>query len=92
MQQTRKGQELVKEKETMNLALTPQNYQKILQAGLLPGKDLKIDPNTQAVRIVVVDRANGATGSVTIPVTAQDKSSASLTPAPLSREPEKSPN
>jgi VWFA-related protein len=86
VQQTRKGQALVKEKETLSLALTPQNYQKILQTGLLPGKDLKLDPNTQAVRVIVVDHANGATGSVTIPVTAQDKSGSTITAAPTAKE------
>jgi VWFA-related protein len=87
VQQTRSGKPLVNEKQTMDLAILPQNYQKLLQTGLVPGKDLTIDPGTEAIRIIVLDHNNGATGSVTVPVTAQDKSGPTVAAAPPANPP-----
>ncbi|MGC2660691.1 MAG: VWA domain-containing protein [Bryobacteraceae bacterium] len=91
VQQTRNGKPLVNEKQTMDLAILPQNYQKLLQTGLVPGKDLTIDPGTEAIRIIVLDRNNGATGSVTVPVTALDKSGPTVAAAPPANPPAKLP-
>jgi hypothetical protein len=91
VQETRQGKALVSQRETMQMTLSSQNYQKILERGLEPAKDLKIDPNTEAVRIIVLDRANGATGSVTLRVMSQDKSAATLAASPGSNQPANSP-
>lgn len=40
--------------------------------------DLGMQPGTAAVRIVVVDRSSGATGSVTVAVGPEDKSDSNV--------------
>ena len=54
--------------------LKPDTYKKAMANGLDAGRDIKVNPDTEAIRIVIIDRTNGSTGSVTIPISSQDKS------------------
>ncbi len=81
-QQTKRGKLLTDYKQTINIHATPEQYAALRAKGLTAGRDLTLNPETQAIRIVILDRESGLTGSVTIPVTPQDKSGAHVTPAP----------
>jgi hypothetical protein len=73
--QLRKGGERSAEpKKTIDLKLTPQRYRLLLQNGMLLREDLTMRPDTVAVRIIVLDRASGATGSLTMKIDPEDKS------------------
>jgi VWFA-related protein len=73
--QHRKGGEHATEpQKTITLALTPERYQLMLQNGMVLTKDLTMHADTVAVRIIVLDRASGATGSVTMTIDPEDKS------------------
>jgi len=73
--QLRKGGERSAEpKKTINLTLTPQRYQLMLQNGMLLTEDLTMYPDTVAVRIIFLDRASGATGSLMMKIDPEDKS------------------
>jgi len=81
VQQTKRGKLVANLKKTLNITATPAQFAELKTKGLAAGEDLKISPDTQAVRIVIMDRGTGATGSVTVPVTAEDKSGAAPVPA-----------
>ncbi len=81
VQQTKRGKSLADLKKTLNLSATADRFAVIRSKALTAGEDLALRADTDAVRIVVLDRSNGSTGSVTIPVTAQDKSGATVAPA-----------
>ena len=73
-QQTKKGKLLADTKKTITIRATPQQFAQLRANGLSAGEDLKMRPDTEAVRIVVLDRTSGLAGSVTVPVTAADRS------------------
>ena len=68
-------------KKTVKIALTPERYKVMQQSGLTLGDDLRILPDTVAVRVIVVDRSSGATGSITVRVRPEDKSGATVVPS-----------
>ena len=75
--QQRKGGEYAAElKKTLTIAVTPERYKVLRANGVILTEDLRIHPDTVAVRIIVVDRSSGSTGSVTVVVGAEDKSGA----------------
>ena len=77
--QCRKGGERSAEpKKTINLALTPERYQVMLQNGIVLREDLTMRPDTVAVRIIVLDRTSGASGSLTMTIDPEDKSGPKL--------------
>ncbi len=73
-QLTKRGKRIADKRETINLALKPETYQAIVKDGLRLMEDVKLGPETESVRLVVVDRGTGAVGTLTMPVLAQDKS------------------
>jgi VWFA-related protein len=81
VQQTRQGKRIADYKKTLNIAATPAQYQNLKAKGMLLSEDLRLTPNTQAVRIVVLDRFSGTLGSLTIPITPADRSSSQLPPS-----------
>lgn len=81
VQQTKRGKLIANVKKTLNITATSEQFAALRTKGLRAGEDLALNPNADAVRIVVMDRGSGSTGSVTIPVSAQDKSSAIVPPA-----------
>lgn len=81
-QQTKKGKLLTDVRQTVNIHVTPEQYSALRAKGITAGRDLAINPDTEAVRIVVLDHQSGLTGSVTVPVTSQDKSGANIVPVP----------
>lgn len=83
VQQTKRGKLIANTKKTLNLTVTPVQLDLLKKQGLRAGEDLKLNSDTQAVRIVILDRESGSTGSVTVPVTAQDKSGSTLPEATL---------
>jgi len=60
--------------KTFHIASTPERYKVLLASGMILTEDLGIQPDTVAVRIIVVDHSSGATGSVTMAVGPEDKS------------------
>ena len=82
VQETRKGKRLADARNTISLKATPAQFAALKTQGLSAGQDLKLNPDTESVRIVVQDRSSGLAGSVTLPVTAQDRSPATLPAAP----------
>jgi len=81
VQQTKRGKLIADFKKTLTLTLTPAQLDQLKAKGLTVGQDLTLNPETQAVRIVLMDRTSGVTGSVTIPISAQDKSEPNVKPA-----------
>jgi hypothetical protein len=80
--QRRKGGEQAREpQKTITLALTPERYQLMLQNGMVLTEDLTIHADTVAVRIIVLDRTSGATGSVTMAINPEDKSGTMVIPS-----------
>ena len=84
IQHRKGGEQAAEPKKTITFALTAERYQRILQNGMVLTEDLAIHPDTAAVRIIVLDRASGATGSVTMAINPEDKSGS--TAIPLARE------
>ncbi len=78
VQQTKRGKLITDVKKTLNITATPAQFEALKTKGLAAGEDLKINPDTEAVRIVIMDRGTGSTGSVTVPVSAQDKSGSTV--------------
>jgi VWFA-related protein len=54
--------------ETLNLALTEENYQKVLKGGLILSKGVIPKEGLRNIKVVVQDRSNGAVGSLLLPV------------------------
>ncbi len=82
VQQTKRGKHLTNARKTLNITATPVQLQDLMQKGFAAGEDLALNTDTEAVRIVVLDRTNGSSGSVTVPISAQDKSGPTLTGTP----------
>jgi hypothetical protein len=87
IQQHKDGQRVAEPKQTITLALTTERYQLMLQKGIMLSEDLNIHPDTVAVRIIVLDRSSGETGSVTTTILAEDKSATTITPPAASSTP-----
>jgi hypothetical protein len=81
-QRTKRGKQIADFKKTLSLSMTAAQFDTLKTDGLKAEENLPLNPDTDAVRIVVLDRTSGAAGSVTVPVTAQDKSTSSVTPPP----------
>jgi VWFA-related protein len=81
VQQTKRGKLLANVKKTLNITVTAAQFAALKSRGLRAGEDLALNQDTDAVRIVVMDRGSGFAGSVTVPVTPQDKSGPSVAPA-----------
>jgi VWFA-related protein len=80
VQETKRGKRLTDTKQTMSMAATPAQYDAIKKSGFAAGKDLPIGPDTESIRVVVLDRGTEQTGSVTIPLAAANKSGATVAP------------
>lgn len=80
IQHRKGGEQAAEPKKTITLALTPERYQRILQNGMVLTEDLTIHTDTVAVRIIVLDRASGALGSVTMVIHPEDKSGTNVIP------------
>lgn len=76
VQETKKGKKLASEKQTLELNLKKATYDQIEKTGLRAGRDLQLRPDTESIRLVVLDHLTGSTGSLTMPVTPENKSSA----------------
>lgn len=74
------GAQAAEPKKTIAFALTAERYQRILQNGMVLTEDVAIHPDTVAVRIIVLERASGATGSVTMAINPEDKSGSTAIP------------
>jgi VWFA-related protein len=81
LQETKRGKRLADSKKTINMAATPEQYNLMSQKGLEAGEDLAVTPETEAIRVVVMDRGTGQTGSATVPLTAAYKSGPNVTPS-----------
>lgn len=68
VQETKRGKSVTDIRQTVNVTATPEQYETFRTQGLAAGRDLTIRPDTDAVRVVVLDRTSGQTGSVTVPV------------------------
>ncbi len=82
VQETKRGKHLTNARKTLNITATPIQLQNLMEKGFAAGEDLALNPDTEAVRIIVLDRANGSSGSVTVPVSTQDKSGPTASGAP----------
>jgi VWFA-related protein len=80
IQHGKRGEQVTEPKKTINLAFAPERYQLMLQNGMVLTEDLTIQPDTVAVRIIVLDRASGATGSVSMAIHPEDKSGTKVVP------------
>lgn len=80
LQEHKGGGRAAELKRTIKIALTPERYKVVQESGMILSADLRIHPDTVAVRIIVVDRSSEATGSVTVAVGAEDKSGANVIP------------
>lgn len=54
--------------ETSAMTLKNDSYQRFLRNGIPLSKSLKLDAGAEQIRVVVLDRATGATGSLIIPL------------------------
>ena len=68
VQQTKRGAMLTNSKKTVSMSATTAQLEALRANGLSAGEDLSLNPDTQAVRIIVLDRNTGSTGSVTLPI------------------------
>jgi len=80
MQEQKGGQHGAELMKTFHIALTPDRYKVLLASGMILTQDLGMQPDTVAVRIIVVDHSSGATGSVAMAVRPEDKSGSNVTP------------
>lgn len=70
------------QRSTLNLQLKPDTYARVTEEGLSAGRDVSVTPETESIKVIVLDRSTGQIGSVTIPVTPKDVSSKTLSTAP----------
>jgi VWFA-related protein len=68
VQQAKRGAMIANSKKTVNIKATAAQLETLRRNGLSAGEDLSVNPDTQAVRIIVLDRNSGSTGSVTVPI------------------------
>jgi hypothetical protein len=87
VQQTKRGKLIADVKKTINITATAAQLEQLKAKGLLSGEDLKLNPDTEAVRVVILDRGTGSTGSVTVKVTAEDSSGPIPAPLPTANRP-----
>ena len=80
MQQHKGGQHGAEVMKTLHIALTPERYKLLLASGMILTEDVTVQPDTVAVRIIVVDHSSGATGSVTMAIGLEDKSGNNVIP------------
>jgi hypothetical protein len=85
VQHTKRGNRVTHEKKTININTTAQRFEEFKKRGLTAGQDIAINSDTEAIRIVILDRFTGSTGSVTVPVTGLDKSPGTLRPPSTAR-------
>ncbi len=57
------------ERQPVHLRFTVDRYRQFLRTDWLVGRQLNLPPETRSVRVLILDRTTGATGSVTLPVT-----------------------
>ncbi len=69
------------QRSTLNLQLKPDTYTRVMSEGLSAGRDVGVSPETESIKVIVLDRGTGQLGSVTIPVTKKDVSSKTLAAA-----------
>jgi hypothetical protein len=62
------GQRTISRGEPLNLDMSEEDYAKALKAGIQIKWQAKIDPSTQQVRVIALDRVSNLVGSVTMPV------------------------
>ncbi|HLH04168.1 MAG TPA: VWA domain-containing protein [Bryobacteraceae bacterium] len=67
-QENKRGQILASVRKQLTLGLHPDTYQTLLQRGLGLSQEVELNPAAGAVRIIVLNRADGSTGSVTVPI------------------------
>ena len=65
---TVQGQAAKGETDTMKLALTKDNFAKIMKEGITTMKQLDLPPDAYQLRVVMRDEKSGAIGSVTVPL------------------------
>jgi VWFA-related protein len=65
---TAQGQPAKGTTDTMTLALTKENFAKIMKEGITTMKQLELPPNSYQLRVVMRDQKSGTIGSVTIPL------------------------
>lgn len=68
-QQAADGRIVKGEKKTLQYALLPSSYQSAVVQGLFLTEPITIGPEASRLRVVIRDASNGATGSVSIPIT-----------------------
>lgn len=85
VQHTKRGNRITGEKKTININIRAQRFEELKKKGLMAGQDVAVNSDTEEIRVVIMDRFTGSTGSVTVPVTASDKSPVTLIPVPPSR-------
>jgi hypothetical protein len=81
IQHRKGGKQATEPQKAITLALTPERYRFTLQNGIVLTEDLTIHVDTVAVRIIVLDRTSGATGSVTMAINPEDKSGTMVIPS-----------
>lgn len=88
IQEQQGGQHGAQFVKTFRMALTPERYKALLTSGLMRTEDLGMQPNTIAIRIIVIDKYSGAKGSVTLAVRPEDKSDRNINnPKPTPKPP-----
>ena len=86
VQETKRGKRVADFKKTLTLTVTSAQLEQLKAKGIRAGQDLELRSDTEAVRIVVLDRTTGIAGSVTIPISPQDKSASLWTLDLVTRE------
>lgn len=85
VQHTKRGSRVAGEKKTVKIDITAQRFEEFKKRGLTAGQDIAVNSDTEAIRVLILDRFTGSTGSVTLPVTNLDKSPVTLIPAATAR-------
>ncbi|MCX6623364.1 MAG: hypothetical protein NTY38_20320, partial [Acidobacteria bacterium] len=57
------------ERQPLHLSFTPERYKEFRRADWLVARELLLKPGARSLRVLVLDRTTGATGSITLPVT-----------------------
>lgn len=68
IEQDARGSVLARERKSLNLDLSRENYEAMLKSGIFVGEVIEPREGLATIRLMVADAANGATGSLIIPV------------------------
>jgi len=68
------GSEAASKPEPFHLQLTPEQYDQAKKNGAPLSEDMAVNENVEKVRILLVDSGSNSVGSVTIPISAGDRS------------------